>query len=71
MFWAAYALTCFLLHHLLSTHYTDACRPRWWSFGVDASVYCAFLHKALYALRAGPLLALANLPRALPLPLHA
>lgn len=68
MFWAVYALTCFLLHHLLATHYSNACRPSWWSFGFDSSAYCAFVHKALHALQAGPLLAVAHLPRNLPLP---
>ena len=62
MFWAAYALTCFTLHHLLTTHHQDVCRPAFWSFGQDPSLYCAFVHKALYALRAGPVLAIANLP---------
>lgn len=73
MFWLAYALTCALLHHVLAFHYQDACRPTWWSFGLDSlfhgspSAYCALVSKALHALRAGPLLAavpaLAKLPR--------
>lgn len=71
MFWLAYAVTCALLHHVLSHHYVDACRPAWWTFGlVDASVYCAFLHRTLQVIGASPLLAalprVHDLPRLLP-----
>lgn len=62
MFWVAYALSCALLHHVLSHHYQEACRPSWWSFGLDSSAYCAVVHKALYALRAAPLLAVFPRP---------
>lgn len=59
MFWLAYAITCAVLHQLLVHHYQDACRPSWWAFGGDPSVYCAFVHKALNALSASPLLVAA------------
>lgn len=57
MFRLGYALTCVLLHHLLSFHYQDSCRPSLWPFASDTG-YCALLHKALHVLRAAPLLAL-------------
>lgn len=62
----AYALGCGVLHNLLSAHYADACRPSWWSFGLDPSAYCAALHRALHVLRAAPLLALPAVPRVRP-----
>lgn len=66
MFWLVYAVTCAVLHHILSSHYQAACSPSWWSF-LDASPYCAVVHKALHVLSAGPLLAalpaLSNVPR--------
>lgn len=66
MFWALYALVCALLHHLLSHHYADVCRPRWWPLGTDVTPYCAIVHQALHALQASPLLALAPALPALP-----
>ena len=55
MFWLAYAATSALLHHLLSRHYQDACSPSWW-WPTEDSAYCTFVHKALRALQASPLL---------------
>lgn len=74
MFWLAYAVTCAFLHHVLSYHYQDACRPSWWAFGDSATTtaYCAIVHRALQVLGASPVLAalphLGHLPR-LPGPL--
>lgn len=59
MFWLAYAATCALLHHVLSYHYQDACRPSWWWLGGDDTAYCVLVHRALQTLRASPLLAIA------------
>lgn len=64
MLWVSYVVACWLLHHLLSFHHQDVCRPSWWSLGLDPSSYCAFLSKALHAIRAAPLLiAVPHLPR--------
>lgn len=63
MFWLAYAIACALLHHVLSFHYQDTCRPSWWPLGAS-DAYCLFVQRALQAVRAGPLLAVVPaLPR--------
>jgi hypothetical protein len=63
----SYALTCVALHHVLSHHYHDACRPNWF-FGNDLSTYCVALHKVLHILRTSPWIAVAHLLRVHPLP---
>lgn len=68
MFLLWYAASCALLHHLLSHHYQDACRPSW-LFGADTSAYCALVHRAIHGLRASPIVAAAV--GRLPLPQHA
>jgi hypothetical protein len=54
---ATYALTCAALHHVLAFHYADACKPAF--IFQSSSTYCEFLQRALQALRASPLAALA------------
>lgn len=75
MFWLAYAVTCAFLHHVLSHHYQDACRPSWWPFGESATTYCTVVHRALQVLGASPVLAalphLAHVPRLPGPPTHA
>jgi len=58
----AYAVSCFLLHHVLQHHYFQMCRSSIFSaFTLGSSPYCTFVDNSLRVLQWSPLLAAAPL----------
>ena len=56
----AYSISCVLAHHLISLHYYNTCKASWFSFlGLDSSVYCGWVRRALQALQWTPLVVFA------------
>jgi hypothetical protein len=66
MSWLRTAVTCGILHHLLTYHYLDVCRPSWWFVGANATTYCVLVDRALQLFRVVPLVAALTALPALP-----